>query len=82
MWFHVHRIVGILAFLGTIAGVILGFQITLIGKLGTLHEVFGIAVMSLATLQVSSLLLRPSKVCTIREALMLSIHPIRMRICI
>lgn len=69
MWFHLHRIVGILAFLGAIAGVILGFQITLIGKLGTLHEVFGIAVTSLATLQVSSLLLRPTKVCAVRGAL-------------
>ena len=61
-WFHLHRIIGSLAFLGAIAGVALGFRLTQIGKLATLHQGIGIAVMALAALQVSSLMLRPGRV--------------------
>lgn len=60
-WFHLHRIIGVLSFAGAIAGGVLGFQLTLFGKLGVLHEAFGISVMALASLQVSAILLRPNK---------------------
>lgn len=60
MWFHLHRIVGSLAFVGAIAGGALGFQLVQGGGLVLLHEIFGVAVMLLALVQVSAILLRPN----------------------
>ena len=58
-----------LAFAGAIVGGALGFQLSLFGKLGALHQGFGIAVMALASLQVSAILLRPNKVVDCQQAL-------------